>query len=67
MKKSYKKVEFTPYDLTEKAFKVYSISNMIFYKYNDEECYLMTENRLKFPFEIGTLKDVEEYLLQFID
>lgn len=67
MKKSYKKVEFAPCDLTEEAFKVYSMSDFVFYKYHDEDCYLMAENNHALPYEIGTLKDVEEYLLQFID
>lgn len=67
MKKSYFKVEFNHRDLSEKAFYVYSNSDFTFYKYIDEDCYLMAENRNAFPYEIGTLKDVEEYLLQFID
>ena len=67
MKRSYNKTQFTNYDLNEKAFKVYSTSGFTFYKYNDEECYLMAENRCAFPFEIGTLKDVEDYLLQFCE
>ena len=67
MKKSYKKVEFSPYDLSEKAYKVYSTSDFAFYKYYDEDCYLMAENSCAFPFEIGTLKDVEEYLLYFAE
>lgn len=65
--KHQKKVQFTQHDLSEKAFKVYSTSDFVFYKYNDEECYLVAENNHSFPYEIGTLKDVEEYLLQFID
>ena len=67
MKASYRKVQFTNYDLSEKAFKVYSMSDFTFYKYNDEDCYLTAENRNSFPYEIGTLKDVEEYLLQFAE
>ena len=67
MKPSYKKVQFTNYDLTEKAFEVYLMSDFVFYKYNDEECYLMAENNHSYPYEIGTLKDVEEYLLEYAE
>ena len=65
MKKSYKKVQFTNYDLSEMAFKMYSTSDFEFYKYLDEDCYLVAENDRNSPCEIGTLKDVEDYLLQF--
>lgn len=65
MKKSYKKIQFMPYELSEKAFEIYSNSDFTFYKYIDDDCYLCAENNTAFPYEIGTLKDVEEYLLMF--
>lgn len=65
--KSYKKIQFTNYDLNEKAFKVYSTSDFTFYKYYDEECYLIAENNQSKPYEIGTKKDVEDYLMEFYE
>lgn len=66
MKRSYKKIEFRN-ELSEKAFEIYSNSSFVFYKYNDENCYLCADMQGAFPYEIGTLQDVEEYLLSFAD
>ena len=65
MKKSYKKIQFMPYELSEKEFEIYSNSEFTLYKYLDDDCYLCSENSTAFPYEIGTLKDVEQYLLVF--
>lgn len=67
MKPSYRKVEFTHHDFCPKAFEVYSNSSFTFYKYIGEDCYLVADKPNSWPYEIGTLKDVEEYLLEFAD
>ena len=60
--KKYSRVEFTT-ELTDKAFDVYSNSDFVFYKYDDADCYLVADNGVARPFEIGTLDEVEKYLL----
>lgn len=60
-----KKFEFMPYDLNEKAFEIYSISDFTFY-IDDSGCFWCAENSKAKPLEkLETLKDVEEYLLLF--
>lgn len=59
------KVQFMPYELSEKAFEIYSNSDFVFYIDHDG-CYLWTENSKSTYYEqIGTLKDVEKFLLAF--
>lgn len=57
-----KKYEFTN-ELTEKAMNIYSNSDFTFYKENN--IFFCGYNSKEKPFEIGSLKDVEEYLLQY--
>lgn len=59
-----KRYEFVN-ELTEKAFDVYANSDFCFYKEN--ETFYCADNQNSEPYEIGTLADVEEYLLQFAD
>ena len=62
--KSYSRVCFTDSDLSEKAFDIYSNSSFVFYKYKYKECYLVADNAEARPNEIGTITDIEEYLLE---
>lgn len=66
MRSNYKKVEFTYKDLSEKAFGVYSNSDFTFYV-DSENLYFLADNQNATPYEIGTIADVEEYLLQFAE
>ena len=59
-----KRYEFVD-ELTEKAFGVYINSDFCFYKEN--ETFYYADNQNSEPYEIGTLADVEEFLLQFAD
>lgn len=60
-----KKVQFTQFDLNKKAFEIYSNSDFVFY-IDSDGCYLCAENSKSSHYEeIGTLKDVEEFLLTF--
>ena len=60
-----KKIQFTPYELSKKAFEIYSNSDFTFYKYIDDDYYLYSENNKAFPYELGKIEDVEEFLLSF--
>lgn len=57
-----KKYEFTN-ELSEKAMAVYSDSSFTFYKKND--LFFVADNENSEPYELGTLEDVEEFLLQY--
>lgn len=57
--------EFREWELTERAFEVYSDSDFIFYK--EGETFYFADNYNSQPNEIGKLEDVEEFLLQFAD
>lgn len=61
-----KKYEFTgTNELSEKAFAVYSNSDFTFYK--DGDSFYMAYNSVEEPSELGTLEDVEEFLMIFAD
>lgn len=60
------KYEFTgTNELSEKAFKVYSNSDFTFWKKGETFYYGFSQNDT--PNELGTLEDVENFLLQFVD
>lgn len=59
-----KKYEFTN-ELSEKAFEIYSNSSITFWKDGDTFYYGFNQNDT--PNELGTLEDVEEFLLQFTE
>lgn len=59
-----KRYEFTN-ELTERAFHVYSNSDFTFYR--EGEVFLVADNQAAKPYELGSLEDVEEFLLQFAD
>lgn len=59
-----RKYEFTN-ELTEKAFNVYSNSDFTFYK--EKDTFFVADNQNSEPRELGTLEDVEEYLLIFAE
>ena len=61
-----KKHEFREYDLSKKAFNVYSNSDFVFYKNSDGE-FFASDNAKSEPFIVGngTLKDVNEFLEMF--
>lgn len=59
-----RKYEFTN-ELTEKAFNVYSNSDFTFYK--EKDTFFVADNQNSKPRELGTLEDVEEYLLVFAE
>lgn len=67
MESRYGKYEFREWELSEKAFRVYSNSSFVFYKYFNGDCYLCADNLNLHPYIVGTLKDVEEYLLEFAE
>ena len=52
-------------ELTEKAFAVYSDSSFTFY--NDGERFFVADNPSSAPVEIGTNKDVNEFLESFAE
>jgi|GEM_PF-1521992 len=61
-----KRYEFTDsHELSEEAFRVYSDSSFAFYKSGD--AFYVADNSSDEPWELGTLEDVEEYLLVFAD
>ena len=55
-----KKYEFREYELSEKAFGAYSNSDFIFYE-DENGRFFVTDT----PIMLGTLQDVEDFLLQF--
>lgn len=61
-KNRYKK-EFSPSELTEKAFAVYSNSDITFYEKDGSFWYGL--NSTEDPVELGTIEDVEEFLISF--
>ncbi len=61
-KNRYKK-EFSPSELTEKAFEVYSNSDITFYAKDGSFWYGL--NSAEDPVELGTIEDVEEFLISF--
>lgn len=61
----FEKCVFCEWDISQKAFEVYSNSDFVFYKHKD--VYFVADNQNSEPYEIGLLKDVEEFLLQFAD
>ncbi len=61
-----KKYEFTgTNDLSEKAFEIYSNSDFVFYK--DSDTFYASYNSSEEPFELGSIEDVESFLLSFED
>lgn len=65
--KNYKKIQLFEHEVSEKAFKLYSDSSFEIYKYVDEDIYLVAVNKFDRPQEVGTLKDVDKYLLSWVD
>ena len=61
-KHRYKK-EFSPAELSEKAFAIYSDSDITFYE--KEGIFWYGFNPQEDPVELGTIEDVEEFLLSF--
>ena len=61
-----KRKEFRPEELTEKAFDVYSNSDFEFYTEKDEYFVAYNANDTH-PQKLGTIDDVESFLLQFVD
>ena len=61
-----KKYEFREYELSEKAFDVYSNSDYDFYENSDGE-FFVADNAKSNPFivGIGTLNDVNDFLETF--
>lgn len=60
------KYEFSGTDeLTEKAYAVYSDSSFTFYK--DGERFFVADNPSSAPVELGTIKDVNEFLESFAE
>lgn len=52
-------------ELSDKAFNIYSNSSFTFYK--DKETFFVGYNSTDTPFELGNIKDVEEFLIGFAD
>ena len=59
-----KRYQFTN-ELSKKAMKVYSNSDFVFYKKDD--VFYCADNQNSEPYQIGTLDDVEMFLLEFAD
>ena len=53
-------------ELSEAADKVYTNSSFVFYK-DEKDIFYCSDNGKSKPYEIGTLEDVEEYLMMFAD
>ena len=62
--KKMKSYQFTN-ELSERAMKVYSNSDFVFYK--DGETYFCADNQNAAPYHIGTLEDVEAFLMEFAE
>lgn len=63
-----KRYEFTgTNELTEKAFDVYSNSDFVFYKDNTGKFWKADNQNADTDVEIGTIKDVIDFLEQFAD
>lgn len=60
-----KKIEFADYDLTEKAFEVYSNSDFRFYENNGVYYYSVGSEDEKS--ELGDMAAVERFLLEFAE
>ena len=60
-----KKIEFCDCELTQSAFTVYSDSSFTFY--NDGERFFVADNPSSSPVELGTIKDVNEFLESFAE
>lgn len=58
--KNYKK-EFSPDELSAEAFETYSNSDFVFYEYDNK--YYYADNNRETPSEIGTIEDVEQFLI----
>lgn len=59
-----KKYEFTGInELSEKAFNIYSNSDFTFYK--DGDTFYGAYNSSEKPFELGSIEDVESFLMEF--
>lgn len=58
-----KRHEFREYDLSEKAFNVYSNSDFVFYENSDGEFFVANNQNSK-PFMVGngTINDVNDFL-----
>ncbi len=62
MKNLFKfKKEFSPNELSTEAFEAYSNSDFVFYEYNDK--YYYADNNRETPVELGTIDDVEQFLI----
>lgn len=61
-KHRYRK-EFSPEELSERAFQIYSDSDITFYEKDGSFWYDL--NQSEDPVELGALADVEEFLLSF--
>lgn len=59
----FERYEFCGWDISKKAYEVYSNSDFAFYKHKDT--FFVADNQSDLAYEIGTLKGVEEFLLQF--
>lgn len=57
------KIQLMPYELSAKAFEIYSNSDFTFYW--DDNIYYCSVNSKDIFYKIGTLQDVEDYLLTF--
>lgn len=58
------KVEFTRNDLSEVAFKAYSGSDITFYQ-DEDGVYHYSDTPRDEKFKLGTIKDVEDILLEY--
>lgn len=62
MRDKYKKYEFHPSELSEKAWEVYTSSDIRFYKMKNEEVYLYAYGCSTDIRKVGTLEDVINFL-----
>lgn len=61
----FEKYEFCEWEISQKAYEVYSNSSFVFYKHKDT--YFVADNQNSEPYVIGSLIDVENFLRQFVD
>ena len=68
MRKTLKRYEFMPWELTEIAFDIYSNSDMVFYYDIKSETFWCAENRKSDPiFQFEDINKVNDFLEWFLE
>lgn len=64
-----KRYEFNGWEISQEAYDVYINSDFVFYRvfYNHKYVYYASDNQNSNTYYIGSLVDVENFLLQFVE